>query len=317
MPSKIVLSLAVVLTAAAEPAGQLWNPPGDLSKRNLLYGPGGREHEPRGSFRFIEEEMDGTNPKIVVEDERGARWKVKLGAEAQPETAASRLIWAIGYFADEDYVVPNARIENLPVKLRRGQRFVEAGGSIRKARFERMPEGRKKSGHWRWQQNPFTGTRELNGLRVMMSLLNNWDTIDGNTAIYETPRGRIYVVSDLGAAFGPGRETWPLRHAQGNLEAYRKSKFVKKVTADYVDFHAPHRPELWYLFLPREYFGKSRLRWIGRGIPRGDARWLGELLGRLSPEQIRDAFRASAYSPEETEGFAKAVEERIAKLREL
>ena len=50
----------------------------------------------------------------------------------------------------------------------------------------------------------FTGTRELNGLRVMMALINNWDLKDENNAIYrEKPvRDQIYEVSDLGASFG-------------------------------------------------------------------------------------------------------------------
>jgi len=28
---------------------------------------------------------------------QGVRWKVKLGKEAQPETSATRLLWAVGY----------------------------------------------------------------------------------------------------------------------------------------------------------------------------------------------------------------------------
>jgi hypothetical protein len=59
------------------------------------------------------------------------------------------------------------------------------------------------------------------------------------------------------------------------------------------------------------------LRWIGKQVPRADARWMGDLLARLSPEQIRDAFRAAGYSPEETEGFAQVVERRIKELTAL
>jgi hypothetical protein len=59
------------------------------------------------------------------------------------------------------------------------------------------------------------------------------------------------------------------------------------------------------------------LKKIGRHVPREDALWMGQLLARLSPKQIRDAFRAGGYSPAETEAFAKAVEERIAILNKL
>ena len=46
-------------------------------------------------------------------------------------------------------------------------------------------------------------------------------------------------------------------------------------------------------------------------------KWMAQELSKLSPEQIRDAFRAAGYSPEEVEGFAGVVEKRIAALREL
>ena len=56
---------------------------------------------------------------------------------------------------------------------------------------------------------------------------------------------------------------------------------------------------------------------VGKDIPREHVKWVGRLLGRLSPEQIRDCFRAAGYSPEEVEGFAKVVERRIAELNRL
>jgi len=59
------------------------------------------------------------------------------------------------------------------------------------------------------------------------------------------------------------------------------------------------------------------MRWIGRNIPRSDARWIGELLARLSNRQIEDAFRAAGYSEQEVEGFSRIVEQRIARLTEF
>jgi hypothetical protein len=44
---------------------------------------------------------------------------------------------------------------------------------------------------------------------------------------------------------------------------------------------------------------------------------MGQMLAKLSPDQIRDAFRSAGYSPEEVDGYAKVVEERIAKLAAL
>src|SRR5665213_4113767 len=76
---------------------ELWREPSDIGSENLFYGPGGKEHEPHGPFTFVKEDLDGTNPKYNVRDKDGGKWKIKLGAEAQPETVASRFVWAVGY----------------------------------------------------------------------------------------------------------------------------------------------------------------------------------------------------------------------------
>src|SRR5712692_8155264 len=109
----------------------LWRDPTDLESRDLFFGPGGKEHAPRGRmFVFIKEDLDGTNPKFVVRDDDRVKWKIKLGAEAKPETAASRLVWAVGYFTDEDYYMPDARVAELPQHLHRGKQFISADGSM-------------------------------------------------------------------------------------------------------------------------------------------------------------------------------------------
>lgn len=300
----------------------LWRYPKDISSRNLFYGPGGRQHQPHTTFRFLKEDLKGSNPKFVVRDQDGVKWKVKLGAEARPETVASRIVWAVGYFTNEDYFLADLRVLNMPAGLHRGQGLVAPDGSMHNVRLKRYLEDEKKIGNWRWRRDPFTGTRELNGLRVMMALINNWDLKDENNAFYEDESSasgpeQIYMVSDLGASFGTAGPAHPHEKAKGNRDSYRRSKFLSKVTPYYVDFHVPARPALVYLVNPREFFSRLQLRWIGRHIPRADARWIGQLLVRLSPDQIRDAFRTAGYSSPEVEGFATVVEDRIAELSEL
>jgi len=305
---------------ASPPAEQevIWRIPNDIESRDLFYGVGGQEHQPRGSFRFIEEDMDGTNPKFTIEDEDGVRWKVKLGDEVRSETAASRFLWAVGYFTDEDYFVASLRVGDMP-RLKRGQKFVEHDGTIRNARMERHVNGQEKTGKWRWRDYR-AGGREINGLRVMMALLNNWDLKDVNNAVYVDTRNPsakpTHVVSDLGATFGSPGIILPLSKAKDNLDKYSSSKFITKVTAESVDFSSPARPGLYQIFNPL-FISRLRMRWIGKDIPRADARWIGELLGRLSTQQIRDAFRASGYTPLEVERFTQVMEGRIAELRGL
>jgi len=310
------------ITSTVNPV--LWHSPGDIRSRNLFFGPGGEKHAPHTVFTFVKEDMNGTNPKFDVHDENGIKWKVKSGVEARPETVASRLVWAVGYSANEDYFMPVLHVENLPAHLHRGQNLVGPGGTFQNVRLKRELKDEKKVGVWQWRSNPFTNTRELNGLRVMMALISNWDVKDANNAVYEEKHSEgsegpehVYMISDLGASFGTTGRSWTHTGSKGNLKAYSHSRFISKVTERYVDFNFPTRPAAIFIFTPREFFSRVGLRWIGKNIPIKDAQWMGQLLAQLSPEQIHDAFRAAGYSPEEVEGFSKVVEGRIAQLNKL
>src|SRR5262249_9734643 len=158
---------------------------------------------------------------------------------------------------------------------------------VRNVRLKRYLKGEEKIGNWSWRDGPFTGTRELNGLRVMMALINNWDLTEENNVIYEekpdggsSARTQIYMVSDLGSSFAAPGLTWPTRKARGNVQYYSRSQFIRNLTPDYVDFRAPQHDSLFFLATPHEYSEKLRLGWIGRRIPRADARWLGQILAQ-------------------------------------
>jgi len=279
----------------------LWQNPVDIASRDLYYGPGGKAHEPHGLFTFEKEDMGGSNPKFDIVDQDGVKWRVKMGDEARPETAASRLVWAVGYFANEDYFMPELHVQKMP-RLRRGRDLVSRDGTVRNVRLKRHLKDEKKIGIWRWVDNPFTGTREWYGLRVLMAVINNWDLKDPNNSVYQARQApeQRYAVSDIGASFGTTGLSWTLR---GNLNAYSHSKWIKRISPGFIDFNVPSWPAL--------------NRWIGQRIPIDDARWIGHLLARLSPHQIRDAFRAAGYSNQEVEGFSRVVERRIGELEGL
>jgi len=255
-------------------------------------------------------------------DENGVKWRVKLGVEARPEVVATRLVWAVGYYANEDYFVPELRVEGMP-HLKRGQNLVSKDGTVHNVRLKRSLKGEEKIRDWKWSDNPFTRQRQLNGLRVMMALLNNWDLKDENNAVYEEKHGDSgspelhYAVSDLGASFGTTGPSLTHSMSMGNLKAYQHSKFIRKTTSEYVDFYVPSRPALIYLATPKEFFSRVDMRWIGSHIPRSDAQWIGGLLAQLSPDQIRDAFRAAGYTPDQVNAYAAVVEGRIAELNRL
>lgn len=303
----------------------LWSSPADIRHRNLLFGSGSQRDQPQRTFTFIKEDLDGSSPKFDVRDQEGTKWKVKLGPEARPETAATRLIWAVGYRVDEDYFVPLLQVKGLPAHLRRGQKWVGPAGAVHDARLEKHLKGEKKVGRWDWKSNPFSGTREMDGLRVMMALINNWDLKNDNNAIYQEPeslsskggRNLVYLVSDVGASFGSGGRGWTMAKSKDNLEAYRRSRFIRKAGTAYTTFNDPQEPPfLFFLNLP-EFILKLQMHWVCSHIPRADARWIGQILTQLSSEQIRDAFRAAGYSPEEIEAYTKIVEGRISELNNL
>src|SRR5438094_451978 len=81
---------------SAKATNILWRDPGQIEALDFVNGVGGHANAPLPPFRFIEEEMTGSNPKIKVRDARGATWSVKWSDEAKPEVFANRLAWASG-----------------------------------------------------------------------------------------------------------------------------------------------------------------------------------------------------------------------------
>lgn len=297
------------------PPAALWLDRGNIESLDLVYGIGGKKNQPTGKFTFVKADEKGSTPKFQVVDEQGVLWRAKLGEEAKSETAATRLVWAAGYFTDEDYYMPELRVENMP-ELERGREFVSTDGVVRGVRLERHVKGQERTGTWNWFKNPHVGTKELDGLRIMMALMNNWDLKESNNTIYEDqgeePR---YMVSDLGASFGRTGNT--LVRSKSNLRDYLGTNFIQNVKPEHVDLFMSSRPLFFKAFAIPYYAKRTGMQRVAKDIPRTHAKWLGQLLGQLSGEQIRDSFRTSGYSPEEVEGFTKVVQGRIAELNQL
>jgi hypothetical protein len=237
-----------------------------------------------------------------VRDAAGRTWVAKLGKEAQPETAATRLVWAVGYKTEINYLVPCVHIEGAPEPRYKIPRC--EGNGFANVKLEARPEGVKRLEAWNWNSNKFTGTKEFQGMVVLMSLLNNWDLKDDNNKILFVPRGDSggpelqYIISDLGATFG--KTGGALSHNRNDPEDYANSKFVKSVEGGVVKF---------------AYSGKNQ--GLFKNITVDDARWIGSLLSRLSEQQISDAFRAANYSPENISLLTRTVRAKIEELRNI
>jgi hypothetical protein len=215
----------------------------------------------------------------------------KVSKESQSEAAAVRLLWAVGYETEINYLVPRLTI---PGK-----------GTFEDVRLEARPANEKRHDEWKWEENPFIGTRPLQGLKVMMLFLENWDIKDSNNEVIQVKGTNTlrHVVSDLGATFGKTGGVpllWTITRSRNNPDDFEKAKFVDGVEGNFVKF---------------KYSGKKKD--IFENITVADARWIGDLLSRLSRAQIRDAFRAANYNREETATLTNAVMERIGQLRAL
>ncbi len=286
----------------------LWTNPTDIESRDLLLGPGGSDMQPDTSnLTFMKAEKGGYSPKFQVRDGQGRKWIVKLGKEAQSETAATRLVWAAGYPTEITYLVPCVHIAGAPKPSKKVARC--EGNGFANVRFEARPEKVRRAGEWKWKRNPFVGSRELNGLIVMMGLINNWDIKDSNNVILyvpdesQPPGESQYAISDLGATFGKSSRfplLWRITRSRNNPNDYANAKFIGGIKGNRVSF---------------KYGGKNR--GLFKNITIDQAKWIGDVLSRLSDDQIGDAFRAANYSPADVTKLTQAVRRRIDDLVRL
>lgn len=261
----------------------------NIAEQDLLLGPGGSVMQPDLSqITFIRQETGGFSTKYRIKDGSGKIWVAKIGKEAQSETAAVRLISAIGYVTEINYLVPKLTI---PGK-----------GTFNNVRLEARPENLDRGKEWRWGKTPFERTKPMQGLKLMMAFINNWDMKSANNVIIKDGNTRKYVISDLGVSFGKTGSNslplfWRIGRSRNDPRDYSRAKFISSVKRGKVNV---------------VYNGKNRSKM--RNFTIADARWLADLLKQLSDAQINDAFRAANYSQSDLELLSATVKKRIAEL---
>ena len=271
---------------------KLWDS-GSISSRDLFLGAGGRQMQPDVSkVTFIKEELQGHNKKYRISDAAGNVWVAKFSSEAQPETAAVRLLYGLGYKTEINYLVPSLTI---PGK-----------GTFQNVRLEARPKGVERLDQWSWKANPFVGTNELQGLKIMMVFFTNWDLLDlQNKVLRVNKNGQVehhYVISDLGATFGKlGNNNLPIFFRIGRKtndpDTWAKAGFVTGVKNGRLDF---------------DFEGKGREMMNDVTVAQG--RWLADLLLQLTDKQLEDAFRAANYSAQDIAILRDGFKARVAVL---
>ena len=310
--ASVALALAVLPCAWAGQA-VLWRAPGKITVSDWIWGPGGEAMAPKPPYEFVGEDLHGTNPKIRVRDAKGNRWTVKFGGENHGDVFASRFLYALGYVTQPSYYVASGTIDGVH-DLKRAKAFVGRDGSFRFARFklrDRKTPATSNGGAWSWNDNPFVGTPQLSGLKILMMLTSNWDAKDardgagGNTSIDSRPGPnagqRLYEFDDWGATMGRSggfftRDKWD----PAGYEAQTRS-FARITPAGAIQwgYRGKHNPD------------------IVAGISVADVRWLMTYLSRVSDEELRAGLRASGATEAETAVYTRAIRERITELQRV
>lgn len=286
----------------------MWHDPGAVETLDFRYGIGGPELAPKPPFTFVESDDSGTTPKMRVKDSAGRQWVMKFGEEASPDTFCTRLAWALGYYVEPEYFVAEGTVEG--IKGQQSRKVVDASGRFRNARFQLRSKEPKflRMANWSWSDNPFQGTPELNGLKLLMMLLSNWDDKDSrdeekrgsNTAIYQQGDLYLYFIDDWGGAMG------------GWGKYFTRSKWnAKKFHEQSGEFVSVSGGNLHW-----GYTGQHTGLMV-RDVKYGDVAWLMQYLGRVSDDQIRTGLLSSGASQEQAELYLDGLRSRIEQLKKV
>jgi hypothetical protein len=278
--------------------------------RDLFWGVGGQRYAPApdAAYRVVAKDESGFSVSFDVTSPDGLEWSAKIGPEAQTEVVVSRILWGLGYHQPPVYYLPSW---NVGADGEGARKESEARFRPKLAQLQRLP------GEWSWADNPFSGTRELKGLLVVLLMLNSTDLKDTNNSIYQVSgpsldfardalsdsrrapeemppvaAERWFVVRDLGAALGDTGKLFPRRNW---LEGFEEHAFITGVSGTRVEF---------------DYDGRHQelLTMIGPD----DVQWAARQMARLTDAQWRDAFRAGNYAAPQAERYIQRIREKIA-----
>ena len=309
--SLAIVSFAATLAACAgvkvpqaqatpkPPGASMWVEPTNIAAQDLFNGPWGADDapDPNGVYKLVERKHSGVNLGLTVTDAKGREWSVKqpfpggLDSEAPVEVVLSRLLSAVGYHQPPIYFLPAFNLKD-----DFGTR-VEVGG-----RFRLKDKSLKETGSWKWEDNPFVGTRPYQGLIVMLMMFNSTDLKNTNNSLYEHRVGDLveqwYVARDLGAALGDFNAISPRKNDPGSFE---RIPFILGTRNGHTQF---------------AYSGWYQNLVLDRIAPQ-DVVWASALLGQLSDKQWADAFRAGGYEPAVANRFIAKLREKVAQGKAL
>lgn len=234
--------------------------------------------------------------------------KVKFGSddnEVFAEIVATRLMWALGYYADSWFPV-RVECHNCPENVisgsgAKGTHLYDPATMVRKYPGHKMFEDGKPEQGWSWKELDTANGRptyERDGLKLLAAFMKHSDNkppqqrltcdkvqVDQKTQPFTTRcDGPVMLVQDVGATFGGGGRFTSNTGAKMNLHLWSNDKVWNKVGAE----GAPKQCEasLRKSLSAHDGLDNPKISEEGRRLDAG-------LLCQLSDHQIEDLFRAS------------------------
>jgi hypothetical protein len=300
----------------------LWRPT-RIPEMDLFRGPeakDGFEPDQQVTCDYVtpDKRLTGNTPKFLCDLEGGDVVKVKYNSgEVYAEVAASRLLWAIGYGTERDYPV-QVTCRNCPIE----PWFWSSEPKVPEKKYQAASIQRKLEGKeikskdvegWAWPELDRVEERgggapraQRDGLKLLAVFLQHSDSKAGNQGFICLPGGT-------------------LKDEQGNEECKKPFMYIHDVGLTFgkatllnntrVDLAAWRSQPVWKD--PRQCVGNQKKSLSGTlvnpRISEAGRKFLADLLGQLSDQQIRDMFRAARF--EQLEEQIKTPQgERLATL---
>ncbi len=234
--------------------------------------------------------------------------KVKFGNEdneVYAEIVATRLMWALGYFADAWFPV-RVECHNCPENPESGSgpagtRTFDPANIVRKFPWHKMTEAGKDDQGWSWKELDTANGRptyERDGLKLLASFMKHSDNkppqqrltchkvdVDEKTQPPTTSCDKsVMLVQDVGATFGGGGAFTSNTSAKMNLQVWSSTKLWDKVGTE----GAPKQCQaaLSKSLTAHDGLNNPMISEEGRRVDAG-------LMFQLSDPQIEDLFKAS------------------------
>jgi hypothetical protein len=255
------------------------------------------------------ESADGQVQTLNDQTKEEEAVKVKFGAddnEVYAEVAASRLLWALGFYTDAWYPV-RVECHNCPADPESGNgakdtRTFDPAIIVRKFKGHKVYEAGNEDEGWSWKELEQVNGRptyEKDALELLGAFIVHGDSkppqqrlscsgikLDESTQPVTTTCSKsMLVVQDVGATFGGGGLLTSNDSAKANLDTWSGNKLWKKVGAAGSDL-PQCQARLTKSLTAKDGLGDPIVGEEGR-------RFLAGLMCQLSDSQIADLFRVA------------------------